>query len=95
MFCRPDFWRKRQPTAAPVRVFLPLNLDITDLLPQGLTTTVTMPADVITSHAFTAGLPEQYGVIFTFAMACAGRVKTLAIDPEAGNGQTVPIRLLL
>ncbi len=69
----------------------PPNLDITDLLPQGLTTTVTMPADAITSHAFTAGLPEQYGVIFNFAMACAGRVKTLAIDPEAGNGQTVPI----
>ena len=69
----------------------PPNLDVTDLLPQGLSTTLTMPADVITSHAFVAGLPEQYGVVFTFAMACAGRVKTLPIDPEAGNGQTVPL----
>ncbi len=69
----------------------PPNLDVTDLLPQGLKTTVTMPADVITSHAFVAGLPEQYGVVFTFAMACAGRVKTLPIDPSAGNGQTVPL----
>ena len=69
----------------------PPNLDITDLLPQGTTTTFTMPTDVIDKHAVVAGLPEQYGVVFTFAMACAGRVKTLPIDPSSGNGQVVPI----
>ena len=69
----------------------PPNLDVTDLLKQGSSTTLTIPADAITSHAFVSGLPEQYGVVFTFAMACAGRVKTLAIDPENGNGQTVPL----
>ena len=69
----------------------PPGLDITDLLPQGTSTTFTMPADVITKHAVVAGLPEQYGVVFSFAMACAGRVKTLPIDPTAGNGQVVPL----
>ncbi len=69
----------------------PPNLDVTDLLKQGMSTTFTMPSDVITKHAPVAGLPEQYGVVFTFAMACAGRVKTLAIDPTSGNGQTVPL----
>jgi hypothetical protein len=68
----------------------PPGLDITDLLPQGTTSTFTMPTDVITKHAFVAGLPEQYGVVFSFAMACAGRVKTLPID-LSGNGQVVPI----
>jgi hypothetical protein len=69
----------------------PPNLDITDLLPQGTTSTFTMPSDVITKHAPVEGLPEQYGVVFSFAMACAGRVKTLPIDPTSGNGQVVPI----
>lgn len=69
----------------------PPNFDITDLLQQGTSTTFTMPGDVITNHAFVAGLPEQYGVVFLFAMACAGRVKTLPIDPVNGNGQTVPL----
>jgi hypothetical protein len=69
----------------------PPNVDVTDFLQQGTTTTFTMPDDVITKHAFTQGLPEQYGVVFSFAMACAGRVKTLAIDLESGNGQTVPL----
>lgn len=69
----------------------PPNLDITDLLPQGTSTTITVPGDVITNHAYVAGLPEQYGTVFLFAMACAGRVRTLPIDPSAGNGQTVPL----
>jgi hypothetical protein len=69
----------------------PPNLDVTDLLKQGSSTTFTMPSDVITKHAFVKGLAEQYGVVFSFAMACAGRVKTLPIDPEGGNGQTVPL----
>ena len=69
----------------------PPNLDVSDLLPQGAKMTFTMPADAITKHAFVAGLPEQYGVVFWFAMACAGRVKTLPIDPEAGSAQTVPL----
>ena len=69
----------------------PANLDVSDLLPQGAKMTFTMPADAITNHAYVDGLPEQYGVVFWFAMACAGRVRTLAIDPEAGNGQTVPL----
>jgi hypothetical protein len=69
----------------------PPNLDITDLLQQGTSTTVTVPTDVITNHAVVQGAPEPYGVVFLFAMACAGRVKTLPIDPSAGNGQTVPL----
>ncbi len=69
----------------------PANLDITDFLQQGPTTTIVMPSDVITNHAFVQGVPEQYGVVFLFAMACAGRVHTLPIDPTAGNGQTVPL----
>jgi hypothetical protein len=69
----------------------PPNLDITDFLQEGVSASFTMPSDVITSHAFVDGLPEQYGVVFLFAMACAGRVHTLPIDPSAGNGQTVPL----
>jgi hypothetical protein len=69
----------------------PPNLDVTDFLKEGLTTTVNVPTDVISSHAFVAGVPEQYGVVFAFAMACAGRVRTLAIDPDSGSGQTVPL----
>ena len=69
----------------------PANVDISDLLQKGPQTTFTMPADAITNHAVTPGLPEQYGLVFLFAMACAGRVRTLPIDPSAGNGQTVPL----
>lgn len=76
---------------APGGGLFPPNLDVTDLLPQGPKMTFTMPADVIDKHAPVAGAPEPYGVVFWFAMACAGRVRTLAIDPESGNGQTVPL----
>jgi len=69
----------------------PPNIDVTDFLQQGLQTTIVVPSDVITNHAFVQGVPEQYGVVFLFAMACAGRVRTLPIDPSAGNGQTVPL----
>ena len=69
----------------------PPNLDVTDLLQQGTKYTFTMPADVIAKHPPVAGATEPYGVVFFFAMACAGRVRTLPIDPAGGNGQTVPI----
>jgi len=69
----------------------PAGLDITPFLTQGPKFTFTMPADVIATHPVVEGLPEQYGVVFLFAMACAGRVHTLPIDPTSGNGQTVPL----
>jgi hypothetical protein len=76
---------------APTGGVFPPNLDVTDFLAEGTTNTFTMPADVIDKHPPVAGAPEPYGVVFLFAMACAGRVRTLPIDPEAGNGQTVPL----
>jgi hypothetical protein len=69
----------------------PANIDITSLLEQGPKHTFTMPADVIATHPVVQGLPEQYGLVILFAMACAGRVRTLPIDPTSGNGQTVPL----
>ncbi len=69
----------------------PPNIDVTDFLQQGPETSFTMPADAITSHAFVQGVPEQYGVVFLFALACAGRVRTLPIDPSGGDGLTVPL----
>ena len=69
----------------------PSGVDISDFLQKGPQTTFTMPADAISQHAVTPGLPEQYGIVFLFAMACAGRVRTLPIDPQGGNGQTVPL----
>jgi hypothetical protein len=69
----------------------PPNIDITDFLEKGPKKTLTMPGDVITKHAPVMGLPEPYGMVIVFAMACAGRVRTLPIDPSAGNGQTVPL----
>jgi hypothetical protein len=84
-----------QPTTgdggAPGSAIFPPNLDVSDLLPKGTKMTFTMPADAITNHPPVAGTPEPYGVVFWFAMACAGRVRTLPIDPAAGNGQTVPL----
>lgn len=69
----------------------PPNLDVTDFLTQGPKMTFTMPLDVIDKHPPVQGAALPYGTVFWFAMACAGRVRTLAIDPEAGNGQTVPL----
>ncbi|HEY1955218.1 MAG TPA: hypothetical protein VGH28_06385 [Polyangiaceae bacterium] len=76
---------------APTGGAFPPNLDVTDLLPQGPKMTFTMPSDVIAKHPVVAGSTSPYGVVFWFAMACAGRVRTLPIDPSAGNGQSVPL----
>jgi hypothetical protein len=62
--------------------------DITPYLPTG-PFTFQVPADAITSHPVVQGTPA-YGLIIIFNIACAGRVKTLPIDPAAGP-QQIPI----
>jgi hypothetical protein len=63
-------------------------VDVTDLLPTG-PYTLTVPANAVTSHPPVTGA-APYGLLFVFNIACAGRVKTVPLDPNGGPEQ-VPI----
>jgi hypothetical protein len=62
--------------------------DITPYLSTGPFTFV-VPQDIILRHPVATGI-EPYGLVIVFNIACAGRVKTTAIDPAAGP-QQVPL----
>ncbi len=52
----------------------PSGVDLTSQLTPGSTFSFTMPADVISAHATTAGT-DPYGLATAFLMACAGHVQ--------------------
>lgn len=58
--------------------------DITNFLVQGTRFSFTMPEDAIEPHASTQ---TDYGLVFLFNIACAGRVRIAALDPTAGQQQ--------
>lgn len=58
--------------------------DITDFLVQGERFSFRMPDDIVVPHPTTQ---SDYGLVFLFNIACAGRVRIAAIDPAAGEQQ--------
>lgn len=68
---------------------LPPGTDLTDFLPTGPAFSVKVPDDTISSHPVVQGASAPYGLVIVFNMACAGRVKTLQINPD--QPESVPI----
>jgi|HubBroStandDraft_1064217.scaffolds.fasta_scaffold55392_2 hypothetical protein len=66
-------------------------VDLTQFLPTGPTYQFTMPADAITSHPVTPGVPVPYGLAILFNIACAGHIEIVPFDPSNANPQQVPI----
>lgn len=58
--------------------------DITDFLVPGERFSFAMPDDVVIPHARSG---TDYGLVFLFNIACAGRVRIAPIDPAAGVQQ--------
>lgn len=75
---------------AGTRAFPP-GLDITPFLKEGTKYSFKIAPDLISRHKPVAGAVAPYGMAITFAVACAGHVRTLAIDPNNVNPQKVPI----
>ena len=71
-------------------VFRP-GLDITPFLKEGTKYSLKISPDIVSRHKPVAGSVAPYGLVITFAIACAGHVRTLAIDPNNINPQKVPI----
>lgn len=70
--------------AGPIDLGSLVGTDITDFLVQGDRFSFAMPTDVIEPHPTTN---TDYGVVFLFNIACAGRVRVAALDPEGGEQQ--------
>ncbi len=68
---------------------IPPGTDITDFLPTGPSFAVKVPDDAVSSHPAVQGASAPYGLVIVFNMACAGRIKTLQINP--GQPESVPI----
>jgi hypothetical protein len=64
--------------------------DLTPLLIAGPSMTVTIPPDIITSHAPVAGT-APYGLVILFNFACAGHLEYVPPDPSNANPQQIPI----
>ena len=75
---------------AGTAIFRP-GLDITPFLKEGTKYAFKIAPDIITRHKPVAGSVAPYGLAITFAVACAGHVRTVAIDPNNANPQKVPI----
>lgn len=71
--------------------FLQPGAEITGFLKEGTTFPITLPADIITTHAPTPGAEAPYGVAFVFFIACAGHVRIANVDPNSQNPQLKPI----
>lgn len=69
----------------------PPGLDITPFLKEGTKYSFTIAPDIITRHKPVVGATAPYGLAITFAVACAGHVRTIAVDPNDANPQKVPI----
>ena len=78
----------RADAGAPI--FRP-GLDITAFLKEGTKYSFNISPDIIARHKPVAGSVAPYGLAIAFAVACAGQVRTLAIDPNNVNPQKVPI----
>jgi hypothetical protein len=66
-------------------------VDLTPFLPTGPTYRFTMPADAVSSHPATPGIPVPYGLAIVFNIACAGHIEIVPFDPGNANPQQVPI----
>jgi hypothetical protein len=69
----------------------PEGFDLTPYLSEGSKYTFTLPADIIATHQPTPGAVAPYGLAVLFNIACAGRIRTLPIDPENASPQSLPI----
>jgi len=66
-------------------------IDLSPYLPTGPSFSVTLPADIVTSHPEVKGAEDPYGLAILFNIACAGQVQLLEIDPNDESPQVVPI----
>lgn len=69
----------------------PANTDITPFLTEGPTYTVKVAPDLIARHPVVKGALDPYGLDIVFAIACAGRVRTIPVDLSDPTPQKVPI----
>jgi hypothetical protein len=70
---------------------LPPNADITPFLKEGTKYSFKIAPDIIDRHPPVQGVPENYGLAIAFAIACAGRVRTVPIDFSDPTPQKFPI----
>lgn len=66
---------------APLASILQPGQDITSSLTSGSTFSFTMPDDVITNHG-AAPTSDPYGLAFTFAVACAGKIEYVGFSKQ-------------
>jgi hypothetical protein len=66
-------------------------MDLTPLLPQGPTFSFTMPADAVTSHPVTPGVPIPYGLVILFNIACAGHLELIDVAGAGASPAQPPI----
>lgn len=66
-------------------------VNLTPLLPSGPRYSVTLPKDIIDTHAPVQGAPDPYGLAIVFNVACAGHLELLPADPANQAPQQVPI----
>ncbi len=66
---------------APLASILQPGQDITSSLTSGSTFSFTMPDDVITNHG-AAPTSDPYGLAFTFAVACAGKIEYVGFSSQ-------------
>jgi hypothetical protein len=64
--------------------------DIGPQLSAGPSFSFTMPADAIAARASHAGEADPYGIAFAFAIACAGHVEYVPVDPSSQSPATNP-----
>lgn len=63
----------------------PLGVDLTPMLPEGTTTTLTIPSDALDRvRIVPGGPPEPAGTAFAFIIACAGHVERVPHDGHLG-----------
>ena len=69
---------------------IPPHTNLTPFLPQGLTYSFKVPADIVSSHVPTPGAARPYGLAILFNYACAGHLEIVPID-SSGNPLQIPI----
>lgn len=72
-------------------ITIPPGFDLTPFLPEGPKYSITLPADIITSHPPVQGAAKPYGLAIAFFIACAGRVKLVPLETASPSGQALPI----
>ncbi len=69
----------------------PPNFDLTPFLKKGKTYSFKVAPDIIERHPEVKGAIDPYGLVITFAIACAGRVRTVPVDLTDPTPQKMPI----